>query len=121
MPKIELELTDEDIANLANGGGVFGNPKSKLTEAAKEYVSAKTQGTVLADLAKQLDDYKVDSKVKAIEAISILRDVHEKIENKLASLGLEYEIRVSLGDGRYLDLYGHSYHGGQWMTSSDNC
>lgn len=121
MPKLEIELTDEVIANIAKNNSLYG-ANEELVAAAKAAVNAKLKGSVIADLADELRGFQADSKAEAIEAVVVLKEAHSIIEDLLVKLGLEYEIHIMLVDGRYLDLCDHSYGGkGSWMTSSDNC
>lgn len=118
MPKIEIELTDETIANIANGE--HWNVPDELIAAAKEIVATKHKASLISDLL--LGETEVADETEAIEIVSLLTDAHQKIEDLLAKLGLEYELPVYLTDGRHLALTNYSYvDKGEWMTSSQSC
>lgn len=120
MPKIELEVTEEEISQIAKAGNVYGLTK-QIVAQAEAYVEAAIKTNVLGQLTEELKNLEIVDKTGALQATKVLQDLHGVIEDRLSEIGLEYEIDVRLKDGRYLDLYDRGYSDDGWITSSSLC
>lgn len=120
MPEITINLTDQQLADIAMSKYGVPGPVSDLVKAeAAKAIEATLKGSLVTSLLESLKDLVPKDEAEAKLYISVLKEAHTLILDKLAGLGLEYEIYVSLSDGRTLDV--HDHYSKMWYTSSDQC
>lgn len=120
MPEITINLTDQQLADIAMSKyGVPGAVSDLVKAEATKAIEATLKGSLVTSLLESLKDLVPKDKIEATLYVSVLKEAHTLVQDKLAEIGLDYEIYVTLADGRYLDRYDD--YGKTWISSSDNC